>query len=115
MGDGSKTQAEVSKFYLATAGSVNNAAFLEYLTGEVRYVGPVAVWEYTISGNRRLMIDYEFEVDNYKWFNDALLPSGSVAVNTGSISATACYGSSALEAGFGPMWPEQNSFSGFTT
>lgn len=111
------TESTLAKLYLAIGGTVNNAPFLEWLTGEVKYIGPSAVWSYTVSGVRRFMIDFVFESDDYKWFTDALLPEGLITVRSGTaaITHTSTYLTNNLEAGFVGGFRPSNTFSGFIT
>ncbi len=103
----------------AVQGTCNkdaDLAFLGRLKGEVMYLGPETVWLQDLSGARRQAVDHHFQTDNFKFFNDAFLPSGRVAVNSGSILATGGYPATMLEAGAVCVFPDRPySFSGFIT
>lgn len=102
-------------FFLAVRGTVNNANFLGYSAGEVMYAGPAAVYTYAIAGVHRVIIDYEFSVDQWRFFGDSWLPEGRCAVNSGSILSSGLYNATQLDAGLVCNFPSQSSFAGFLT
>lgn len=102
--------------YLALRGCVNNAAFCGYSEGEAMYAGPAAAFNFTVSGSRRVAYIYQFYTDNYRHFSPALMSSGRAYPNDviGSpVPSAGFYDSADLDAGYGPIWPEEASFAGF--
>jgi hypothetical protein len=60
-----------------------------------------------------VIVDYEFQTDNWKHMNDGYLPEGPTYVNSGSISTSGAFNATMLEAGYICIFPDQNDFSGF--
>lgn len=104
------------KQFLAVRGHANLSDFLGYSTGEVIYAGPAAAYSFSVNGTRRLIMDYLFQTDDWKFFNDGYLPEGRTSeLIAGSVQRSGLFYSSLFEMGAGVNFPTQSDFDGFLT
>ncbi len=113
------TATPTSYQYLAVRGQTNKDPFFGFDSHEVMYKGIDAEWTTVISGVRRLVVDYEFATDNWKFFCDSYCPEGTAYRNANFsgtlVQAAGLYDSVLFDAGFGVTWPKEADFSGFIT
>lgn len=101
--------------YRTGIGSTNNAAFLGYPTGSLKYTGASISQSAAVSGVHLAMVDYELEYDSAAHYSDAGSMSGWVHLEdtAGAITGPGSYNASDL--GWAISFPATADFSGILT